>query len=382
MNNAIRRRGFSLIELLVVIAIISILTGMLVPAIQKVREAARQTVSRNNLRQIALGAMTYQDGKTFYPLFYDQSAYQILNGSLDPTYTGSTFFALLPYIGEQNVYEQTNGPPSYMTFNSPSGTPPMSWPPPPQAGSGCHLSTGCAPGSGYSSGPGVNPNICQFWNWPNPYPTYCASQLAQYNQSLPQVIHQSWRAQPMPIKTYIAPADPSIPDNLNPTMTNDIVANPVSYVWNGACGVSLPADMVNGLTHTLMVIEGYGYCGSFTPAHGYGATVRAGWNLDTAFLQSWSSSYVPYPPTHPVVTYASTTISPSGMWDIKPQIWNCTPGNPQSFVKTGAIQMALYDGSVHTLVPDQEHPNGSDLLGFLAYNSDPGPGAYPPELDW
>lgn len=93
------RSAFTLIELLVVIAIIAILIGLLLPAVQKVRDAAYRAQCQNNLKQIAIGAHNAHSELGRFP---PQA------GTYNGAYYGPLFFHLLPYIEQKDLWGRSN----------------------------------------------------------------------------------------------------------------------------------------------------------------------------------------------------------------------------------------------------------------------------------
>jgi prepilin-type N-terminal cleavage/methylation domain-containing protein len=293
-----RSRAFTLIELLVVIAIIAILIGLLVPAVQKVREAAARIQCANNLKQISLACVNCADqhegklppGLGLYPVRYGTQN----NGE------GGLFVHILPYIEQDNLYKAT--------FINPTDA---------------------------SNPNGDDRNYTQ---------AYTQTWSANVAYALPTFTQWNPTLQQTRVKTYICPMDPSA-DTWTQAITSYAYNGNVfgiNYQWGWGQGLSrFPGSISDGTSNTIFITE--------KEWKSYGSSQ---WSPDDG-VNYWPD----WGPSIDSVEGGQTT-GPAAIFITKPpygcrqyndpnrDIGMCGDGNRANSPHTAGINAAMGDGSV------------------------------------
>jgi prepilin-type N-terminal cleavage/methylation domain-containing protein len=300
-----RRRGFTLIELLVVIAIVAVLIGLLLPAVQKVREAANRVKCANNLKQLGLAAHHYHDTHEHLPPaigYYPPAA-----GAF-----GTYFFHLLPYVEQDNLYRSALGSVPF---------------PPPDGPTAVYY-------------PGNNKVYSQ------PVPVFlCPSDPSVGPGGVVSVAGVSFGASCYGFNALVV-------------AENDITTTP--FKTNPQGKTRIPADIPDGTSNTILQAEKYARCTNTTmpPQFRDGGSA---WAYGGAGPFPW----LPPPMAPPVKLFgpgfcipafanqgAPNAIGPRSLFQVQPTpfLGNCDPTRAAT-AHAGGIQVGLVDGSVRTLAP-------------------------------
>jgi len=325
MCNSAKRPAFTLIELLVVIAIIAILLCLLIPAIQKVREAAARIQCANNMKQFGLAAHNCNDTLGCLP---PSLGWYPGTGPASNTGWGSVFFHLLPYLEQGNLYK------SAVTI----GPNPMGENPGPNQ-------------PYYSSATGVG-----------------TANFIGANA----------------IKVYVCPSDPSASGGLYTDVLFNyqwatssyagnflvfgVVGNPVQVntVGNYQGVSSIPASFPDGTSNTILFAERYAVCVSTTMDLSR-ANLWDCWLPPANLYGGVGHDYLPY---FAQPTSDGNAIGPISLFQVQPTFGNCDPSRA-STAHTGGMQVVLADGSVRMLSAGMSAttwwaavtPAGGEVLG-------------------
>jgi prepilin-type N-terminal cleavage/methylation domain-containing protein len=354
----LRRRGFTLIELLVVIAIIGILVGLLLPAVQMVRQAAAANTAQNNLKQMVLASHNYESVNKFLP----PSMYS--NGSFgtpwvpaagnSTTFQTTFFSSIMPYAELQPEYNKMNS----------AGTPP-------------------------------NPNAN--WGGPGPQGTaYWGATNPEYWSGSPPGTPNCANGSTEGIKLFINPLDPTgSPSGLNTSgqgVTGFSINGQLLPIVTGGNGVkvSLESGIPDGTSNTAMLAEHYsGANGQVTANYwwqlSYSNNIVAwsknggnSWtaNYNNGTNQFWSGPYYAY--TSNGAVFGNT--SPQNV-QFQPTAASATAGTAVQGGRKNGILLGMCDGSVRTLTNGSYTQYGAGTkTGLWANIVNPADGAAQP--DW
>ena len=328
-----RLRAFTLVELLVVIGLIAVLLGLLLPAVQKVREAAARMQSMNNLKQLALATTSYADSyRGRLPPLTD-----VTPGIPQSTGLKSLFFLLLPYLEQDNLYRQFN-PARPSTYYDPSTiTPGLGATP---------VQTFLSPADA-SAAPGTTVKLELIVIPPPPAP-YLADFIARYATT-------SYAANGLLFGSNAAALPTSLPDGTSNTIA---FAERAQY----CDGTPSPSNLWP-VGWTVIGVPAF----AFRPSLGQWNDLPAGHFVPDLPLQvddqgrvlGWAPS-----PAGPVHTTKPVP------FQVAPARGTCDPSLPQT-PHPGGMLVALGDGSVRSVSPGVSQftfwsavtPAGGEVLG-------------------
>jgi prepilin-type N-terminal cleavage/methylation domain-containing protein len=322
-SRATPRRGFTLIELLVVIAIIAVLIGLLLPAVQKVREAANRMRCANNLKQLGLAAHQYHDLNDHFPP--GVGYYPPAGGAF-----GTYFFHLLPHLEQDNLYRAALGS---VPFPQPVGPTAVFYP----------------------GNNGVYSKSVKVF--------LCPSDPSVGSDGVVSVDGVSFGASCYGPNGMLA-------------AENNFTTYPPTTI--SPQGKTCIAAVTDGLSNTILHAEKYARCSNtyLAPAFRDGGTA---WAYCTAPAFPWQRPPMTGPgkafqPGFCIPVLASRgapdAIGPVSKFQLQPTPDNCDPTRAAT-AHGGGIQVGLVDGSVRTLGPGMSGttwwaavtPSGGEVLG-------------------